>query len=165
MPSAVYPTCAQVLERAFSRRHSSGQGEQSMSESEPTDAPFVQETSPLTQVQTDGWVLPGGEADAVEGRGAAQPQAPIIQAGATPVVPQPIAAAATSHVAPALPGQGHLGHLLPTAPAPGADPAARKHKRKRVLWTLTAVVAVLALAGVGVVSLLPGRTGNSVVSA
>lgn len=53
----------------------------------------------------------------------------------------------------------------PSAPAAPVDPAARKRKRKRVLWTVAAVVAAAALVTGGVIALLPGRTGDSVVAA
>ena len=48
---------------------------------------------------------------------------------------------------------------------PAVDPAVKKRKRKRVLWTVAAVVVVGGLIGGGVYALLPGRTGNSVVAA
>jgi hypothetical protein len=46
-----------------------------------------------------------------------------------------------------------------------AAPAPKKRNRKRILLISTAIVAAVALVTVGIVALLPGRTGNSVVAA
>ena len=70
-----------------------------------------------------------------------------------PVYPQP-----TQYAYP-----GYYAQQPPQAPP--ADPAATKRKRKRLLWIGGAVVVVLGLIAVGIYVLLPGRTGNSVVTA
>lgn len=55
------------------------------------------------------------------------------------------------------------GQQFPYAPA--TDQPAAKGKRKRVLWIVGAAVVVLGLIGAGIYVLLPGRTGDSVVTA
>lgn len=65
---------------------------------------------------------------------------------------------------PGYPGYGIPTPYGPYGPAPQPVPAKRKFNRKRVLWTVTAIVAALALVAVGIVVLWPGRSGNSVVA-
>lgn len=48
--------------------------------------------------------------------------------------------------------------------APADVPVKRGPSRQRVLWIATAAVAVLAVVAVGVVVLIPGRSGNSAVT-
>jgi hypothetical protein len=58
------------------------------------------------------------------------------------------------------------GPMAVSTPAePPVDPAVKKRKRKRILWTVAAIVVVGGLIGGGVYALLPGRTGNSIVAA
>ncbi|HEU5331417.1 MAG TPA: hypothetical protein VFU73_01595 [Actinocrinis sp.] len=62
-------------------------------------------------------------------------------------------------------GQPYPGYGAPGMyPAPPA-PAPKKRTRKRILVISSSIVAAVALVTVGVVALLPGRTGNSVVAA
>lgn len=60
---------------------------------------------------------------------------------------------------------GYPGYAQQPPQAPPVDPAAAKRKRKRLLWIGSTVVVVLCLIAAGIYVLLPGRTGNSVVSA
>lgn len=112
-----------------------------MSEPEPAQAPPVPRSGPPAPEQNPGWAVP----DAM-----------------TPTMPPPLTAA--PQPGPPLYGQGYSGHAAPGTPLPEADPAAQKRKRKRTLWTVTAVVAALVLAAAGVLALTPGRTGDSAVA-
>jgi hypothetical protein len=53
----------------------------------------------------------------------------------------------------------------PPSPEQVQAALARKRSRKRILWTVTSVVVVAALATVGIVALNSGRHGDSVVTA
>lgn len=163
-----------------------------MSELEPTDAPpapepeseaapepaSVSEPARVTSAEDDGEVPPRPQAQ-LEPRVQSQPQPQ--SNWAQPGVP----AWGQSYPGQGYPGQSYPGQGNPGYPGNPAGPgypvygipspyaltpeaapvpAKRGFKRKRVLWTVTAVVAVLALVAVGIVLLIPGRTGNSIVA-
>ena len=120
---------------------------------EPEETVGTAATAPPTQ--DTGWAVPG--AVPAQGPSSAYPPAyPSGTAAPAPVYGQPFQY------------QGYSAYGVPNQYPPAVDPAvlaAKKRKRKRVLWIATASVAVLALAAAGVVALLPGRTGNSIVTA
>lgn len=94
--------------------------------------------------------------------GVPNPAAPYPGPGApypgAPYAPAPQGGAA-------LWGQAYPGYGPPGMYPQAAAPAPKKRNRKRILLVSTAIVAAIALITVGVVALLPGRTGNSVVAA
>ena len=104
-----------------------------------TQVPIPQSTASLEAVTQPGF-----------------PQQGYAQPGfAQPVSPQP--------AYPQTPAYAYPGYA-PQAPyAPASNPAVPK--RKRLLWIVGAAVVVLGLISAGVYALLPGRTGNSIVSA
>jgi len=110
----------------------------------PPIVPLVAPTQPTYPQQ--GFVQPGFAQPAYPQQGYAQN--PYDQ----PVYPQP-----TPYAYP--------GYAQQPPQAPPVDPVAAKRKRKRLLWIGGAVVVVLCLIAAGIYVLLPGRTGNSVVTA
>jgi len=120
---------------------------------EPVETVGTAATAPLVPAQDAGWAVPG--AVPVQEPSPAYPPA-YPSAAPAPVYGQPFQYQG-------YPGYG-VPYQYPSAPDPAAE-AAKKRKRKRILWISTASVAALALATVGVVALLPGRTGNSMVTA
>ncbi len=126
-----------------------------MSESQPADAsPAPEPAAPVPAqsasepVPGAAWALPGGAQQAAGP--ATQPSAM-----AAPLLEPPVWA------------WGHTGDVMQAqaAPPPAPAPVKRRFTRKQVLWTGTAVVAVLALPAGAVVALHPGRSGDSVVTA
>lgn len=90
--------------------------------------------------------------------GASYPAGPYASPGAPyPATPQDGA----PQWGQSFPGYGPPG--MYQFPHPAA-PAPKKRNRKRILLISTAIVAVVALVTIGVVALLPGRTGDSVVA-
>lgn len=135
-----------------------------MSESQPADGSEIAAAGNRT-----GNVSGDEPADAVptapqaEGGGWASPGATSSDSAA---------AAATRPAFPTQPGHGY-NHAYPGQPpyqapyaqaAPAPDPAAVQRRRRR-MWVAASAVAALGLISAGIYVLLPGRTGNSVVTA
>ena len=165
-----------------------------MSELEPTETPSVPDPAPApapdpgwappdasNDTATAPYAIPGTAANFAPTEVAAAGAYPYVQAQPTstptmPIIPamqQPTPGA--PYYGPPPQGQMLYSYVPPmpmSAPmsltqglySPEAILATQKGKRKRIIWTLTAVVAVVAVAAVGIVALLLGRTGNSIVA-
>jgi hypothetical protein len=81
-----------------------------------------------------------------------------------PTLPQPTFPQQTSPQ-PVAYGYPNFIQQAPYPPAPAPDPAAAKAKRKRLLLIVGAGVVLLGLISAGIYVLLPGRSGDSVVTA
>lgn len=155
-----------------------GESESASQESDAGDEP---DPAPEPQPEPEPQLGPEPEPAAVIAATAVEPEEQQ-----DPVWVAPAASAASAAPAAIQPGRGYpafgaarsqdesgpaadlyLG-MYSDAPAESVagtpvDPAKRR-RRKRVLWTVAAVVAAAALVTGGVIALLPGRTGNSVVA-
>lgn len=130
---------------------------------EPAEAADATETERVeVWASPDAAAAPEQAAAAPADQGAVTQVAQAVPAGqSVPPSATPPEAAAQSRPGYAFDAGNYLGGLSPAVPA---KPPVDKRKRKRVLWTVAAVVAAAALVTGGVIALLPGRTGNSVVA-
>jgi hypothetical protein len=132
-----------------------------MAESEPADM----RPGPVAEAAADAEPEPEAAepepvAQAVpETQPEAEPEAADASAGATEEQAPTVAVPAFGA------GWGMSAPPTPVWAAPQKRARSWNWRRKKVLWTAAAVVAALALVAAGVVALLPGRTGNSVVAA
>jgi hypothetical protein len=140
------------------------------SEPAPAPAPELAETS--RSAATQEWAAPDSTAQGPQDQTVAITPLPQFQPQPHPqpqpqFQPPPQATSTTPYYGPPFPLEGQPGQVQPNLYSPDAFPAppAAKRKRKRVLWTVTAGILVLALAGAGVFALVSGRTGNSIVAA
>ena len=144
-----------------------------------TPVPQSTSTAPLDVAPQPGFPQPGSPQPGYVQPGFAPPVS-TQPAVPQPAIPQPTGPqptypypgyAPTSYPQPTYPGStypqpavyGYPGYTQQALEVPASDPAALKRKRKR-LWIIGAVVVVLGLISAGIYALLPGRTGNSIVS-
>jgi len=135
----------------------------------PLPLPQSTSTAPLDVARQPGFPQPGYLQPGFTQPVSAQPAIP------QPAIPQPTSPqpaypypgyAPAAYPQPTYPqpaGYGYPGYQQHAIDIPTADPGALKRKRKR-LWIIGAVVVVLGLISAGIYALLPGRTGNSIVS-
>jgi hypothetical protein len=144
--------------------------------------PGASEDEPATQVVATGQAaagpgqdlgfapvgdVPQAAAPVAQAQGQAQLQGQAQAAQAPGFAPQAPTGPLQAPQAPygGYPAYGYGAMALGAPGQPPVDVAAKKRKRKRVLWITAAAVVLCGLIGGGVYALLPGRTGNSVVTA